>query len=147
MTLALNAAVRGSKKGEVPVGAVLVCGDRHFIAYNLKECRHDPTAHAEVLAIRKAARGLSRWRLGGTLYVTLEPCVMCAGAILEARISRLVFGAWDKKAGGCGSVSDVIAQRKILHPIEVVGGVRAEESARLLKDFFAGLRGREQTTP
>ncbi len=140
MRLALRAAARGAKRGEVPVGAVLVCGEDHFTAYNLKENRNDPTAHAEMLALRKGAKRLAQWRLGGTLYVTLEPCAMCAGAILEARIRRLVFGAPDPKAGACGSVHDVIGGRKIRHPIEVIGGVCGEEAARLLRDFFAARR-------
>ena len=140
MGLALRAAARGAKRGEVPVGAVLVCGEDRFTAANLKESHNDPTAHAEILALRKGAKALSRWRLGGTLYVTLEPCAMCAGAILEARVTRLIFGASDPKAGACGSVIDVIGERKIRHGIEVIGGVRGEEAARLLRDFFGARR-------
>lgn len=137
MAIALKAAERGWGRGEVPVGAVLICGTDRFVAYNLRECHNDPTAHAEILALRKAAKKLSRWRLGGTLYVTLEPCAMCAGAILEARVDRLVFGAFDPKAGGCGSVWNIIGDRKVRHPIVVTGGVMEEESKTLLKDFFA----------
>jgi tRNA(adenine34) deaminase len=140
MQLALKVAERGGQVGEVPVGAVLVCGADRFVAYNLREGRNDPTAHAELLAIRKGAKKLSRWRLGGTLYVTLEPCAMCAGAILEARIDKLVFGAFDPKAGGCGSVWNIIDERKVRHLIFVTGGVMAEESKRLLKEFFAQRR-------
>jgi len=140
MQRALKAALRGAVCGEVPVGAVLVCGADTFSAHNLRECRNDPTAHAEMLVIRKAAKALSRWRLGGTLYVTLEPCAMCAGAILEARVDRLVFGAWDPKAGGCGSVWNIIEERKVRHPIVVIGGVMEEESQKLPKDFFAQRR-------
>jgi tRNA(adenine34) deaminase len=137
MELALKAAKRGGKQNEVPVGAVLVCGEDRFVAYNLRECRNDPTAHAEILAIRKGAKKLARWRLGGTLYVTLEPCAMCAGAILEARIDHLVFGAYDPKAGGCGSVWNIIRERKVRHPIVVTGGIMEEESKKILKDFFS----------
>ena len=137
MRTAFKAAERAGKRDEVPVGAVLVCGADRFAAGNLRECRNDPTAHAEILAIRKGAKKLSRWRLGGTLYVTLEPCAMCAGAILEARIDRLVFGAFDPKAGGCGSVWNIIEARKVRHPIVVTGGVMEEESKRVLKEFFA----------
>jgi len=141
MQAALKAAERGGRcEGEVPVGAVLVCGADWFIAYNRREGRNDPTAHAEILAIRKGAKKRSEWRLGGTLYVTLEPCAMCAGAILEARIDRLVFGAYDPKAGGCGSVWNIIEERKVRHPITVTGGVMEEESKRLLKSFFAERR-------
>ena len=148
MAIALKAAGRGAKSGEVPVGAVLVCGKDQFIAGNLRECRNDPTAHAEMLAIRKGAKQRSLWRLGGTLYVTLEPCAMCAGAILEARIDRLVFGAFDPKAGGCGSVWNIIEERKVRHAIAVTGGVMEEESKMLLKQFFAGRRASNRlTTP
>jgi len=149
MEHALRAASRGAAQDEVPVGAVLVCGTDRFIAYNLRECRNDPTAHAEILAIRKGAKKRSQWRLGGTLYVTLEPCAMCAGAILEARIDRLVFGAFDPKAGGCGSVWDIIGERKVRHPIVVTSGVMEEESKKLLKAFFAQRRAekREELSP
>ncbi len=136
MRTALLAAKRAASRGEVPIGAVFICNGRRFMAYNLKEGRNDPTAHAEILILKKAAKAFSRWRLGGTLYVTLEPCAMCAGAILEARVNRLVFGAWDPKAGACGSVHDVIGDRKIRHAIEVMGGVHADLSETLLKDFF-----------
>ena len=136
MQAALFAAKRAARRGEVPVGAVFICDGQQFSAYNLKESRNDPTAHAEMLVLRKAAKKLARWRLGGTLYVTLEPCAMCAGAILEARVERLIFGAADPKAGACGSVHDIIADRRIRHAIAVVGGVAADLSAALLKDFF-----------
>lgn len=136
MRVALLAAKRAAVRGEVPVGAVLFCDGKQFFAYNLKESRNDPTAHAEILVLQKAAKKLSRWRLGGTLVVTLEPCAMCIGAILEARIARLVFGATDPKAGACGSVHDIIGARKIRHAIAVTGGVLADLSSALLKDFF-----------
>ncbi len=141
MRRALIAAKRASLKGEIPIGSVLVCGmESVFITHNQKEHKNDPTAHAEVLALRKGARSLKRWRLGGTLYVTLEPCAMCAGAIILARINRLVFASYDPKAGACGSVLDVIREPKLSHKIEVVSGVLAEESSRLLKLFFHQLR-------
>ena len=145
MALAFNVAERGGSRGEVPVGAVLVCGEDCFSAHNLRESRNDPTAHAEMLAIRKGAKKLARWRLGGTLYVTLEPCAMCAGALLEARIDRLVFGAFDPKAGGCGSVWNVIGERKVRHPITVQGGVMEAESKKLLKGFFAMRRAEKKS--
>ena len=147
MRTALKAANRGAGRGEVPVGAVLVCGADRFVAGNCRECRNDPTAHAEMLVIRKAAQKLSRWRLGGTLYVTLEPCAMCAVAVLEARIDRLVFGAFDPKAGGCGSVWNIIEERKVRHPIAVTSGIMEEESKKLLKDFFAQRRTERWPSP
>ncbi len=141
MRRALTAAKRASVKGEIPVGAVLVCGGESvFVTHNQRERQNNPIAHAEILAIRKGARKLQRWRLGGTLYVTLEPCVMCAGAIILARINRLVFASCDPKAGACGSVLDVIREPRLNHKIEVVSGVFSEESSRLLKAFFNQLR-------
>lgn len=144
MRLALEAAEAAFAEGEVPVGAVLVCKDAAiFTAYNLKECQHDPTAHAEMLALRKGAEALRRWRLGGTLYATLEPCAMCAGALIQARIDRLVYGAADSKAGACGSVVEVTREPRFNHRMEVLGGVLAGESEQLLQRFFGRLRGRE----
>jgi len=144
MRQALAEAEKASEKGEIPVGAVLVCGEAAiFTSYNMKEHQTDPTAHAEILALREGARKLGRWRLGGTLYVTLEPCAMCAGALIQARVNRLVFGALDPKAGACGSVLEVIREPRFNHRIEVEGGVLAEESSRLLRTFFARLRDRK----
>ncbi|MBI3802719.1 MAG: nucleoside deaminase [Nitrospirae bacterium] len=141
MRIALSAAESAAAEGEVPVGAVLVCGEGVVVsAYNLKERRHDPTAHAEMLAIRRTAEKLGRWRLGGTLYVTLEPCAMCAGALIQARIQRLVYGAADLKAGACGSVLEVVREPRFNHRIEVIGGLLAAESERLLHLFFSRLR-------
>ncbi|HEY5599451.1 MAG TPA: tRNA adenosine(34) deaminase TadA [Candidatus Manganitrophaceae bacterium] len=141
MRLALAEAETASAEGEAPIGAVLVCGEGAvFAAHNLKERDEDPTAHAEILALREGARRLKRWRLGGTLYVTLEPCAMCAGALIQARVDRLVFGAADPKAGACGSVLEVIREPKFNHRAEVMGGVLAGESERLLRDFFVALR-------
>ncbi len=143
MRLALGAAEAAFSEGEVPVGAILVCKDAAtFTAYNLKEIRHDPTAHAEMLVLRKGAETLRRWRLGGTLYVTLEPCAMCAGALIQARVDRLVYGAADPKAGACGSVVDVVREPRFNHRMEVVGGVLSEGSEQLLQRFFGRLRER-----
>lgn len=143
MRQALAEAAKASEKGEIPVGAVLVCGEAIFTSYNMKENQTDPTAHAEMLALREAAGKMGRWRLGGTLYVTLEPCAMCAGALLQARVDRLVFGALDPKAGACGSVLEVIREPRFNHRIEVIGGILAEESSRLLRLFFARLRDKK----
>lgn len=141
---------RGRRAGDVPIGAVLVAGDGTVLAAvgNEREQHHDPTAHAEVLALRRGARALAEageadgWRLSDcTLVVTLEPCPMCAGALLLARIPRVVFGAWDPKAGACGSVLDVVRDPRFNHAVQVRAGVRAEESAALLRGFFAAQRG------
>jgi tRNA(adenine34) deaminase len=129
--------------GDVPVGAVVVdaAGIPVGAGRNLREHTGDPTAHAEVVAIRAAAEALGTWRLDElTLVVTLEPCVMCAGAILQARIPRVVFGAWDEKAGAAGSVHDVLRDRRLPYRVEVVAGVREAECAALLTDFFEDKR-------
>ena len=145
MELALAEARRAEKLGEIPVGAVLVSagGDVLAKAHNLRETTHNPVGHAEVLALQAGARVLGDRILSGcTLVVTLEPCVMCAGAITAARVSRVVFGAWDEKAGASGSVYDVLRDRRLPHPpIEVVGGVMQNENERLLSAFFADRRG------
>ena len=143
MRLALAAARRAPATGDVPVGAVVVRGDVVVgTGRNAREETGDPTAHAEVLALREAARTLGRWRLDDcTLVVTLEPCAMCAGALVLARVPRLVLGAWDEKAGATGSVHDLVRDRRLNHRIEVVGGVLADECSALLRDFFAGHRG------
>ena len=143
MHLALEqAALAGS---EVPVGAVLVsrAGDVLSVGHNLREQKSDPTSHAEIEVIRAAAAAGGDWRLEETtLFVTLEPCVMCAGAILNARISRVVFGAWDAKAGAAGSVVDLLRDRTLPTRVdEVVGGVLEAECSVLLTEFFEGLRG------
>ena len=125
--------------GDVPVGALLVdgSGNRLAAAHNEREKTQDPTAHAEILAIRAAADAAHDWHLTGTtLVVTLEPCAMCAGAILNARIPRVVFGAWDEKAGAAGSVNDLLRDRRLPHRVEVTAGVEAEACATLLLDFF-----------
>lgn len=139
MGVALDEARRALLTGDVPVGAVVVAPGAHVVGWghNAREDETDPTAHAELVALRDAAANLGRWRLEDcTLVVTLEPCLMCAGAALQARVKRLVFGAWDAKAGAVGSQWDVVRDRRALHTVEVVGGVRAEESAVLLQHFF-----------
>ncbi|WP_449282498.1 nucleoside deaminase [Leucobacter sp.] len=140
MGRALEEARRAAAEGEIPVGAIVLDADGEVIGSgrNAREADPDPTAHAEVLAIREAARRSGDRMLDGcTLVVTLEPCVMCAGVILAARVPRLVFGAWDEKAGAVGSVYDLLRDGRLPHPVpEVVAGVRAEECAALLREFF-----------
>lgn len=141
MRAALAEAELARMSADVPVGAVLLDSDGSVLALarNEREKLHDPTAHAEVLAIRRGAEARGDWRLTDTtLVVTLEPCVLCAGAILSARIPRLVFGAWDEKAGAAGSVHDLLRDRRLNHRVEVVGGVLEAESAALLTGFFRG---------
>lgn len=142
MSLALDAAQSARAAGEVPVGAVLVRGD-HVIAtgFNHPIGAHDPSAHAEMIALRTAAQSLQNYRLPGCeLYVTLEPCLMCAGAIMHARIARVVFGARDPKTGACGSVVDAFANSQLNHHTQVTGGVLATECGNTLKSFFADRR-------
>ena len=139
MGLAIADARAALETGDVPVAALVVAPDGTVLGTgrNERELRHDPTAHAEVLALREAAAASGDWQLPGTtLVVTLEPCVMCAGAILAARVPRVVFGAWDPKAGAAGSVYDVLRDRRLNHRSEVLGGVRDAECAALLDDFF-----------
>ncbi len=138
MRLALEAARGAADAGEVPVGAVLVQGDAILAAgANRPIAGHDPTAHAEIEVLRAGGRALRSYRLTGTtLYVTLEPCVMCASAIVHARVARLVFGAWDPKAGGAGSTVNVFTLPSVNHHVDVFGGVLMDESARLLNAFF-----------
>ena len=142
MALALAEAERCLEHGDVPVGAVVARGGAVVGAgRNERERRQDPTAHAEILALRAAAEAAGSWRvLDATLYVTLEPCAMCAGAIVLARVPRIVYGAIDPKAGAAGSVLDVLAEPRLNHRPDVASGVRAEESAALLRAFFAGRR-------
>lgn len=140
---ALALAERASAVGDVPVGAVVIKPDGAIVGrgFNRREVSHDPTAHAEVLALREAALALETWRLDDcTLVVTLEPCVMCAGAVLAARIPRLVIGAWDDRAGATGSQWDLVRDGRIGAKVEVISGVRADESAVLLRDFFEARR-------
>jgi tRNA(adenine34) deaminase len=141
MAKALEAASQSGD--EVPVGAVLVseAGDVLAAAHNLRETKNDPTSHAEIEVIRKAASDLSDWRLENTtLFVTLEPCVMCAGAIVAARIPRVVFGAWDERVGAAGSIYDVLRDSRLGKPIEVIPGVLEAECSGLLKAFFEAKR-------
>jgi len=142
MRLALREAERATEHDDVPIGAVLVHeGEVLATGRNERELRQDPTAHAEVLALREAAEKLGSWRvLESVLYVTLEPCAMCAGGIVLARVPRVVFGAWDPKAGAAGSVLDVLAQPQLNHRPEVAGGLLAAECGALLSSFFADRR-------
>ena len=143
MRLALREAQRAREHGDVPIGALVVRDDGEVIAavHNERERRQDPTAHAEILALREAAQALGSWRvLETTLYVTLEPCAMCAGAIVLARVPRVVYGASDPKAGACGSVLDVLSEPRLNHRPEVRGGVLREECGELLSAFFASRR-------
>lgn len=143
MRAALAEAELARASGDVPVGAVLLDADGTVLAHahNEREATHDPTAHAEVLAIRRGAERRGDWHLDDTtLVVTLEPCVLCAGAILAARIPRVVFGAWDEKAGAAGSVHDLLRDRRLPHRVEVTAGLLADESAALLAGFFASRR-------
>lgn len=138
MRLALREAEKALEENEVPVGAVVVHGG-HIIAraHNQKEKLKDPTAHAEMIALTQAAASLENWRLEGcTLYVTKEPCAMCAGAVVQARVENLVFGARDEKAGACGSVVNLVEEPRFNHKVKVTEGVLAEECGRLLKEFF-----------
>jgi tRNA(adenine34) deaminase len=141
MRVALAQAVQAGERGEVPVGAVVLSPSGELLAEagNARESTHDPTAHAEILAIRAAAR--SDWRLTGcTLVVTLEPCTMCAGAAVQARIARVVYAAPDEKSGAAGSLWDVLRDRRLNHRPEVLMGVLADESTALLRAFFAARR-------
>jgi len=143
MAEALREARLALATGDVPVAAILVddAGTRLGTGRNERELSHDPTAHAEIIAIRQAAEARGTWHLEDTtLVVTLEPCTMCAGAILQARIPRVVFGAWDEKAGAVGSVLDVLRDRRLPHRVEVIAGVREAESSALLKEFFEAKR-------
>jgi tRNA(adenine34) deaminase len=145
MALAIERAREAQGHGDVPIGAVVARdGEPLAAAGNERELRRDPTAHAEILAIRAAAAALGGWRLPGTtLYVTLEPCAMCAGAIVLARIPEVVFGAPDPKAGAAGSVLDVLSEPALNHRPEVIGGVMEDECAALLQSFFAARRSGE----
>lgn len=146
MNLALAQAREAGESGEVPVGAVVVHNGETIAATSNRMRRdHDGCAHAELLALRAAAAVLGRAALTDcTLYVTLEPCAMCAGAIVLARLGRLVFAAWDDKAGMCGSIGDIVRHPKLNHSPQVLGGVEAAQSAALLREFFAERRGRDE---
>jgi tRNA(adenine34) deaminase len=149
MRLALEEARAALATSDVPIGAVVLDADGEVVGRgrNEREADADPTAHAEVVALREAARARGEWRLDGcTLVVTLEPCTMCAGAVVLSRVDRLVFGAFDPKAGAVGSLWDVVRDRRLNHRPEVVTGVLAEESATLLLEFFGGHRRPETST-
>lgn len=145
MRLALRQARRAEAEGEVPVGAVVVYNGRVLArAHNRPLALRDPTAHAEILALRRAAKKLGNYRLSGcALYVTIEPCAMCAGAIIHARVDQLIFGACDPKAGACGSALKVLNHRRLNHRVRLARGVLAEEAAATLREFFRRRR-REQ---
>jgi tRNA(adenine34) deaminase len=142
MHLALDEARAAAAAGEVPVGAVVVRGEQILTRASNRTVRdQDPTAHAETLALRHASRVVGSWRLSGcTLYVTLEPCAMCAGALVLARVDRVVFGAWDDKAGMAGSVGDLLRHPRLNHRPAVLGGVLEDEASALLREFFTARR-------
>ncbi len=144
MGLALAEADRAALAGDVPVGAVVVDGEGDLLAEgrNRRELDGDPTAHAEVDALRRAAKRLGHWRIEGTLYVTLEPCLMCAGALINARVRRVVYGALDPKAGATQSLYEVGDDRRLNHQFSVTSQVRKEECVQRLQQFFAALRAR-----
>ncbi|MEY4321381.1 MAG: hypothetical protein RL167_109 [Actinomycetota bacterium] len=128
---------------DVPVGAIVVSASGEIIGrgHNIREAEHDPTGHAEIVAIREACKTSDDWRLEGcTLIVTLEPCVMCAGAIVAARVPRVVFGAWDDRVGASGSLYDLLRDARLGQPVEVIGGVLEDECGAIIRDFFAGKR-------
>jgi tRNA(adenine34) deaminase len=143
---AMALAAAAESGGEVPIGAVLVTGSVVVEAENRKERDTDPTAHAEILVLREAGRRLATWRVGGTLYVTKEPCAMCAGAIVAARVERLVFGCPDPKAGAAGSVIDVFASAAVNHRVAVTSGVLADSTGAQLRAFFGRKRGPAEQT-
>jgi tRNA(adenine34) deaminase len=143
MAVALVAARRAGGHGDVPIGAVVLnpAGEIVAVAGNERELTGDPTAHAEIVALRRAAEAVGEWRLEGhTLVVTLEPCTMCAGALVVARVARLVIGAWDPKAGAVSSLWDVVRDPRLNHRVEVTAGVAESECAALLREFFADHR-------
>jgi tRNA(adenine34) deaminase len=146
MQYALKLAERAQQEGEVPVGAVLVLNDEIIgEGWNRPIAAHDPTAHAEIMALRAGAEKLGNYRLNDTtLYVTLEPCIMCAGAMVHARIKRLVFGASDPKTGAVGSVFDILCFPQLNHRVDSVGGILAEECSAILSSFFSSLRAKQE---
>ncbi len=142
MKEALKEAQAALEKGEVPIGAVLVKEERILgRGHNLREGKRDPTAHAEIIALQEGSRALNSWRLTGTtLYVTVEPCPMCAGALIQARVKRLVFGVRDSKAGVCGSLYNLVQDDRFNHQIEVVEGIMEQDCRRIMQEFFQKLR-------
>ena len=146
MGIALREAKKAGDRGEIPIGAVVVKdGVAVGRGYNRREGKHDPVAHAEIIAIRQAARKIGNWRLtGATLYVTLEPCLMCMGAILLARIDTVVFGCFDPKAGAAGSLYDLSDDARLNHKVSVVAGIRGAECSAILSGFFVALRNEKK---
>lgn len=146
MSQALRQAQKALQKNEVPIGAcAFFRGELIAKAHNLRETKKDPLGHAEIHLLSKVAKKLSSWRLTGvTVYVTLEPCLMCMGALLQARIDRLVFGCFDPKAGACGSLYDLSQDARLNHRLKVSSGVQAEECSRILSEFFKNLRDRKR---
>ncbi len=142
MKLALHEAKKAHEKKEVPIGAVIVKNGQVIArAHNLKETKKDPTAHAEILVIQEAARTLETWRLDDCeLYVTIEPCPMCAGAMVQSRIKKLIIGAMEPKFGAAGSIFNIVSHPKLNHKIEVIQGIMEEECSQLMQDFFQRLR-------
>ena len=147
MRQAIDAACVAEENGDVPIGAVIVHQDRVIgRGWNQREQLQDPTAHAEIIALTQAAAAVESWRLhGGTIYVTLEPCPMCAGALVLARLDRLVYGCPDPKAGACGSLYDIVRDDRLNHRLEVTAGVLADDCSRLLQDFFRQRRNNGET--
>jgi len=146
MRLALSEAQRAASMGEVPVGAVMVDEKGEIIArdHNAPVSTCDPAGHAEIMVLRQAGQATGNYRLTGTtLYVTVEPCCMCAGAIVHARVSKLVFGAWDQKSGACGSLYDIVRDSRLNHTVEVIPGVLAQECASIMREFFKKRRQRD----
>ncbi len=143
MRQALIEAEKAAQEEEVPIGAIIVWEDQIIArSHNQREANQDPTAHAEILAIKQAASYLGSWRLiGTTMFVTIEPCVMCAGALVLARVDRLVYGASDPRAGAVGSLWNIVEDERLNHRIEVISGILAEECSLLLRSFFQGRRG------
>jgi len=144
MRVAIDAAKVAEENGDVPIGAVIMYNNQIIgKAYNQREQLKDPTAHAEIIALTQAAAFMESWRLNGcTMYVTLEPCAMCAGALVLARVDRLVYGCADPKAGACGSLYNIVQDERLNHRLEVSGGVLADECSKLLQDFFKEKRMR-----
>ncbi|MCX6432058.1 MAG: nucleoside deaminase [Actinobacteria bacterium] len=143
MDIAMAQARAGGAAGEIPIGAVVVDGDGRIVAraHNSRETLRDPTAHAEVLALREAATALGRWRLDDcTMVVTLEPCPMCAGAVVMSRVRRLIFGAWNEEYGAAGSRWDLVRDRRLNHRSEVIGGLRADECGAMVTEFMVSQR-------
>ncbi len=147
MKIALELAKKAAEEGDIPVGAIVVDPEGNVVGCgrNRRRVEHDPTAHAEIVALREAASELCRWNLSScSMYVTLEPCPMCAGALVQARISRLVYGCSDAKAGACGTLYDITRDGRLFHRLEVLSGVMENECRKILQEFFLGCRARQK---